>query len=222
MTGTDTITPDAASTDTTDVEAPEAAVLSEFDLYLLAKPIADALGDGWREDTDDNPAGFVDKAIRLIHPDGRAIGIRHLWQGEAVQTFAVGGPAPKKSSGTDQTGKNRLPKGVRYSTGVHFSTDSPLEEILTAIRTVLLPAFDGHRPRLRANGTPIPPTAEAPAEQSQDAAADAAEPTPTPVTASSTAKTKAKTNAKTKTKSTGRRPTSAKRTNKRHTTPAAA
>ncbi|MGG2460508.1 hypothetical protein ACO0M4_11910 [Streptomyces sp. RGM 3693] len=230
MTNIHTIEPDTAAPETEDTEPAEAAILSEIDLYLLAKPIAEALGDGWSEDPDDNPAGFVDKVIRLIHPDGRAIGIRHLWQGEAVSTFAIGGPAPKKSAGTDQASENRLPKGVRYSTGVHFTSASPLEEILTAIRTVLLPAFDGYRPRLRADGTRITALVEPPAEQSEAPKANTAQPVQEASTASSAAKTNAKPQSKkkvkpqpkAKVKSTGRRATTAKRTNKRRTTASAA
>lgn len=188
-----------------DSEAPEPAVLSEVDLYLLGKPIAEALADGWSEDPEDHPAGFADRSIRLVHPDGRSIGIRHLWQGRAVQTFAVGGPAPEQAADSDgAAGENtRLPKGVRYSTGVRFTTASPLEEILTAIRTVLLPAFDGTRLRLRANGTPIPPAVQPPAEDGANApAAPAAK-------------------AKAKPKSTARGSASGKRTTRRRT-PAAA
>ncbi|MEV6943037.1 hypothetical protein AB0N07_13760 [Streptomyces sp. NPDC051172] len=205
MTSTITAGQDAvgiSSPDTGPAEAPEPAVLSEIDLYLLPRSLVEALGDGWSEDTGDHPAGFADRSICLTHPDGRAIGIRHLWQGRAVQTFAVGGPAPEQAADSDgAAGENtRLPKGVRYSTGVRFTTAEPLEEILTAIRTVLLPAFDGTRLRLRANGTPIPPAVQPPAEDSTDAPA---------------AKTK------TKPKSTARRSASGKRTTRRRT-PAAA
>ncbi|MER6548186.1 hypothetical protein [Streptomyces sp. NPDC001250] len=133
------------------------------------------------------------------------MGIRHLWQGRAVQTFAVGGPAPEQAADADgAAGENtRLPKGVRYSTGVRFTTASPLEEILTAIRNVLLPAFDGTRLRLRVDGTPIPPAVQPPAEDSTDA----------PAAPAATAKSKPK--------STAHRSASAKRTTKRRT-PAAA
>ncbi|MFF4507658.1 hypothetical protein [Streptomyces sp. NPDC001401] len=193
---------DLTDPESADSEAPEPAVLSEVDLYLLGKPISEALADGWSEDLEDHPAGFADRSIRLVHPDGRSIGIRHLWQGRAVQTFAVGGPAAEQAAGSDgAAGENtRLPKGVRYSTGVRFTTDSPLEEILTAIRTVLLPAFDGTRLRLRANGTPIPPAVQPPAEDNTDAPAA---------------------KAKAKPKGTARRSASAKRTTKRRTAAAA-
>lgn len=208
MSSTTTAEPDAA--DLTDPEAAgaealEPAILSEVDLYLLSKPVAEALADGWSEDLEDSPAGFADRSIRLIHPDGRSIGIRHLWQGRAVQTFAVGGPAPEQTAGSDGAAgeSTRLPKGVRYSSGVRFATASPLEEILTAIRTVLLPAFDGTRLRLRANGTLIPPAVQPPAEDS------------TATTGSPATKAKAKP------KSTARHSASAKRTPNRRA-PAAA
>ncbi|MGX1909397.1 hypothetical protein ACWIID_11080 [Streptomyces phaeochromogenes] len=164
---------DLTEAESADSEAPEPAVLSEVDLYLLGKPISEALADGWSEDPEDHPAGFANRSIRLVHPDGRSIGIRHLWQGRAVQTFAVGSPAPEQAAGSDgAAGENtRLPKGVRYSTGVRFTTASPLEEILTAIRTVLLPAFDGTRLRLRADGTPLPPAVQPPVEGGIDAPA---------------------------------------------------
>lgn len=201
-----TTDPDAVDLTGSEADAapPGPVVLSEVDLYVLGKPISEALGDGWSEDLDDSPAGFADRSIRLIHPDGRSIGIRHLWRGRAVQTFAVGGPALKQSASPDGAAgeDTRLPKGARYSTGVRFTTASPLEEILTAIRTVLLPGFDGPRPRLRANGTLIPPSVQPPAEDSTNA------------TASPAAKTKAKP------KSTARRSTAAKRTTKRRTTAA--
>lgn len=201
-----TIESDAADLAGSESDTPlaEPVVLSEVDLYLLGKPLSEALGDGWSEDTDDAPAGFADRSIRLAHPDGRAIGIRHLWQGRAVQTFAIGGPAPEQSASTvGSAGEStRLPKGVRYSTGVHF-TASPLEEILTAIRTVLLPGFEGPRPHLHAGGALIPPAVQPAAEDS------------TGTTASPASKPKAKP------KGTARRSTPAKRTTKRRTTAAA-
>ncbi|GHE09223.1 hypothetical protein [Streptomyces alanosinicus] len=221
MTSTDTMAPDTVDTNGVEAEADEeaqATILSEIDLYLLSKPIAEALGDGWREDPEDTPAGFADKSIRLIHPDGRSIGVRHLWQGKAVQTFAIGGPAPKRSAGPER--ENRLPKGIRYSKGVCFTTHSPLQEILTVIRTSLLPAFDGHRPRLRADGTPIPPAVEAPTEQSQNATAGTAEPAQNADTAPPTTKSNAKSTGRVK--GTGHRTASAKRTTKRRTTPVTA
>ncbi|MGW6021309.1 hypothetical protein [Streptomyces sp. NPDC055099] len=122
-----------------------------------------------------------------------------------MQTFAVGGPAPEQAAGSDGAAgeSTRLPKGVRYSTGVRFTTASPLQEILTAIRTVLLPAFDGTRLRLRANGTPIPPSIQPPAEDSTD----------TPGAPATKAKAKPTTAA--------RRATTAKRTTRRLTAAAA-
>ncbi|ANP53685.1 hypothetical protein J2Z21_008035 [Streptomyces griseochromogenes] len=160
MTATDTA-PTAEVT-----HEPTQHLLTEIDLYLLAKPIADALGDGWSED-DDEAHVDVDRAIRLHHTDGRAIGIRHLWRGQAVQTFAIGAPSPESGGKTASPTSNRLPPETRYSTGVRFTTDSPLDEILNSIRTVLLPAFDGNRPPLNANGTRILPT---PAGDQQTAA----------------------------------------------------
>ncbi|MCZ1019726.1 hypothetical protein [Streptomyces noursei] len=196
-------------------DAPQRPTLSEIDLYLLAKPIAEALAGGWAEDTDDtSAAGFPDKSIRLVHPDGRTIGIRLLWQGQAVQTFAVGGPKTAEDN-TD----NRLPKGVRYSAGVHFRED-PLEEIVNALRTVLLPAFDGYRPRLRANGTRIQPTAE----QSQGTGADADQPALEAAATPATAKASSKPTPRAKPKKAAGRQTAstAKRNTKRRTTPATA
>lgn len=207
---TSTIAPD-------DAAAASAAALSEIDFYLLAQPIAEALGDGWSDGTDDKPTGFADRTIRLVHCDGRTIGLRHLWQGRAVQTFAVGGPAPTQPADRDQDSEDRLAKGVRYSTGVRITTASPLHEILTAIRTVLLPAFNGQRPRLRANGTPIPPAVEAPARKKTAAKpASTADPAAPDSKASKTPKTKSKA------KTAGRRTAPAKRTTKRRTTPATA
>ena len=179
MTTTDT----AVTTEITPDTEPTEYLLSEIDLYLLAKPIAKALGDGWSEEDDETNVG-VDKAIRLHHTDGRAIGVRHLWRGQAVQTFAIGGPSSDSAS-------NGLPPGTRYSTGVRFTTDAPLDEIITAIRTVLLPAFTGHRPPLSANGTRIQPT---PAGNEQPTATTAPSPTPQDAkTASAPAKAKSTT-----------------------------
>lgn len=182
MTTTDT----AVTTEITPDTEPTEYLLSEIDLYLLAKPIAKALGDGWSEEDDETNVG-VDKAIRLHHTDGRAIGVRHLWRGQAVQTFAIGGPSSAPAS-------NGLPPGTRYSTGVRFTTDAPFDEIITAIRTVLLPAFIGHRSPLSANGTRIQPT-PAPSPTTQDAKTASA-----PAKAKSTTRQSA-TSAQRKTKS---------------------
>ncbi|MEN8649164.1 hypothetical protein ABCR94_00555 [Streptomyces sp. 21So2-11] len=150
----------------TDSQPPNA--ISLMDLHLLAERLADQLGV-WNVVDDFEPS--QDSTIHLVAADRRAIGIRHLFNGQAVQAFAIGGTALASPAGTAKataSGPRRLAEGVRYSTGVTFTSDeAPLESILTAIRTVLLPAFDGHRSPMDSRTrrlTPPPSTNSAPVE----------------------------------------------------------
>ncbi|MCX4666410.1 hypothetical protein OG453_06975 [Streptomyces sp. NBC_01381] len=144
-----------------DTATPQPIAISPFGLHLLAEDLAGQL-DAWNVVDDFEPG--QDSSVYLAAPDRRAIGLRLLFNGRAVQAFAIGATAPKGPAGAGEAGevdRARLPRGVRYSTGVTFiDGETPLESLLTAVRTVLLPAFDGHRPRLRHDGTRVQPEAE--------------------------------------------------------------
>ncbi|MFE1560338.1 hypothetical protein ACFW6V_35790, partial [Streptomyces sp. NPDC058734] len=108
------------------------------------------------------------KTIHYGHTTGTVLGIRHLWDGAAAQTYLLIEGAPA------------------YNAGVTFhestSVDDSLMEVIT---TRLLPAMDGYRPKLRQSGVPHPPknteSDEAPAageEQRAEAEAEVQEPAP--------------------------------------------
>ncbi|MGX1668654.1 hypothetical protein [Streptomyces sp. NPDC055400] len=164
------------STDTTDLQP---ITVSLIDLYLLAEELAGQLGV-WNVTDDFEPS--QDSSVHLVAADRRAIGLRLLFGGRAVQAFAIGGTAPETPAGTDkpvEAGPRRLAEGARYSTGVTFTVDeTPLESLLTGVRTVLLPAFDGHRSVLDSRGrrpTPPPSTGPAPADQAEETEPEAKE-----------------------------------------------
>ncbi|KUL23195.1 hypothetical protein [Streptomyces regalis] len=177
-------------TDTTD---PQPNVISLIDLYLLAEALADQLG-AWNVVDDFEPS--QDSSVYLVAADRRAIGLRLLFDGRAVQAFAIGGTAPESSAGTDETsaaGPRHLAEGVRYSTGITFTADAtPLESILTGVRTVLLPAFNGHRSALDSHGRRLtPPPSGGPALTKQaNETEPAAKDTPKPRVRKSTPRTK--------------------------------
>ncbi|MEU3050821.1 hypothetical protein ABZ705_30705 [Streptomyces sp. NPDC006984] len=134
---TTTATATAPNTDQDEAITETTPRLSLIDLYLLANPIAAALGDGWAKD-DDTPTD--ERTIRLTHTDGRAIGIRLLWDGIAAQTYA------------------EHPKQQTYNAGAHFvNAEDPLDTLLNTVNLRLMPAFHDHRPKLNRAGTPIPP-----------------------------------------------------------------
>lgn len=177
-----------------DTEDPQPRTITLIDLYLLAEELAGQLGV-WNVTDDFEPS--QDSSVHLVAPDRRAIGLRLLFGGRAVQAFAIGGTTPKAPTGSDaadKVGPRRLAEGVRYSTGVTFTADEPpLESLLTSVRTVLLPAFDGHRSALNSRGhrsTPPPSTNPAPAEQTKEAE-PAAKDTPKSRTRKSTPRAKA-------------------------------
>lgn len=156
-----------------DTEDPQPRTITLIDLYLLAEELAGQLGV-WNVTDDFEPS--QGSSVHLVAPDRRAIGLRLLFGGRAVQSFAIGSTAPKTPAGSnraDKAGPQRLAEGVRYSTGVTFTDDEPpLESLLTSVRTVLLPAFDGHRLALNSRGhrlTPPPSTNPAPAQQAKEA-----------------------------------------------------
>ncbi|MEV6678542.1 hypothetical protein AB0N09_17035 [Streptomyces erythrochromogenes] len=141
------------------------ARISLIDLLLLAEPLADRLGPDWtRIETTSDP-----KTIQYGHTTGTLLGIRHLWDGAAAQTYVLIEGEPT------------------YHAGVTFREDTSVDDsLMDVITTRLLPAMDGHRPKLRQNGTPHPPKdaepAEAPAaseQQHTEPAADTPESTAT-------------------------------------------
>ncbi|MEU5093690.1 hypothetical protein [Streptomyces sp. NPDC020996] len=90
----------------------------------------------------------------LTHPNGRRVGIKHIWRGEAVQTWALDVP-PREfdNDGDAETyadSLKHLTPGIRYNVGVCFTNNPPAATTARNIRTRLLPAFDGRRPLLRA------------------------------------------------------------------------
>lgn len=122
----------------------EPPTLSPADLHRLADAMATELGP-WE------PVADQGDCLHLAGPDQRAIGLRLLFRGRALQTFAIGGTPPDTAS---EDGALPLAQGVRYSTGVTFTcNETPLEAALHAVRTVLLPAFEGHRPLLTSRGS---------------------------------------------------------------------
>ncbi|MFD3926566.1 hypothetical protein [Streptomyces sp. NPDC058614] len=135
------------STDST-TNKPQRLFPAGFAPFITA--ILEVLGDGWTLD-DEQPTGLI---AFLTHTDGRRIGIRHLWRGEAVQTWAIG--VPRREFTDDNDTKSyadsleHLTPGIRYNTGVAFTTNPPAQATADTIRARLLPAFDGERPPLTA------------------------------------------------------------------------
>ncbi|WP_406354326.1 hypothetical protein [Streptomyces sp. NBC_00658] len=121
---------------------------ADFGPFINA--ILGVLGDGWTLD-DEQPTGLT---AFLTHTDGRRIGIRHLWRGQAVQTWAIDVPRREFTDDNDATSYadslEHLTPGIRYNTGVAFTTNPPAQATANTIRARLLPAFEGERPPLRA------------------------------------------------------------------------
>ncbi|MEU3783370.1 hypothetical protein [Streptomyces sp900129855] len=127
---------------------PQTIDLSSFKQFVTN--IAEHLGEGWQLDTD-NTSGPV---AFLTHPAGHYIGLRRLWRGQAVQTWAIGVP-PREYANEDDAkvmtaNAAHLTEGHRYNAGVTFTHTSPSAATAKNIRTRLLPAYDGKRPPLRA------------------------------------------------------------------------
>ncbi|MER7512237.1 hypothetical protein ABTX82_28340 [Streptomyces lavendulae] len=126
------------------------ARITLIDMLLLAEPLADRLGPDWtRIDTTPDP-----KTIQYGHTSGTVLGIRHLWDGAAAQTYVL------------------IEGQSAYHAGVTFRENTSVDDsLMDIITTRLLPAMDGHRPKLRQNGTPHPPkgteTNESPAAGEQ-------------------------------------------------------
>ncbi|MFE0477043.1 hypothetical protein ACFW2V_36160 [Streptomyces sp. NPDC058947] len=124
---------------------------ADFEEFVTTTAVG--LGDGWTVDADSKPHPGL--SAYLTHPDGRRIGIKHLWRGAAVQTWALDVP-PREFEEGDGDAKTyadslkHLTPGIRYNVGVCFTNNPPAATTARNIRTRLLPAFDGKRPPLRA------------------------------------------------------------------------
>jgi hypothetical protein len=157
---------------------------ADFEEFVAAT--AARLGDSWTVDSDSKPHPGL--SAYLAHPDGRRIGIKHIWRGAAVQTWALDVPPREfEDSGDAETYADSLKHmtpGIRYNVGVCFTNNPPAPTTARNIRTRLLPAFDGERPRLRAfpkkRPRRTPPTkknqAPADATPSNDTTRDADQP----------------------------------------------
>ncbi|MGW1878467.1 hypothetical protein [Streptomyces sp. NPDC001975] len=123
---------------------------ADFDEFVITTVAS--LGDGWTVDADDKP--HPDLSAYLIHPDGHRIGIKHIWRGAAVQTWALDVPIREfDNDGDAETyaeSLKHLTPGVRYNVGVCFTNNPPAATTARNIRTRLLPSFGGKRPALRA------------------------------------------------------------------------
>ncbi|MEV0373550.1 hypothetical protein AB0I10_27680 [Streptomyces sp. NPDC050636] len=148
--------------------------LSLIDLYLLADPILDAVGEGWSKD-DDTPGD--EQTIRFAHTDGRTFGLRRLWDGMAAQTFAHDPAQP----------------GPRYNAAAHFTdSEAPLDTLISTLHLRLFPGLadprrhSSERGTLRANGTRIPAPEPQP-ERNEQPVPRPAEPTAAPAPDTATA-----------------------------------
>ncbi|MFI1563823.1 hypothetical protein ACH4ZX_12320 [Streptomyces sp. NPDC020490] len=135
-----------------DTDAPKKQRVFPADFEEFVTATAAGLGDGWTVDTDNKPNPGV--SAYLVHPDGRRIGIKHIWKGAAVQTWALDVPPRTFDNEVDAEAHawsvKQLTPGVRYNVGVCFTNNPPAATTARNIRTRLLPAFDGKRPPLRA------------------------------------------------------------------------
>ncbi|WP_432033659.1 hypothetical protein [Streptomyces antibioticus] len=136
-----------------DSDAPKKQRVFPADFAEFVAATAAALGDGWAVDTDSKPR--PGPSAYLAHPDGHRIGVKHLWRGEAVQTWALDVPPREFEEGNSDAetyadSLKHLTPGIRYNVGVCFTNNPPAATTARNIRTRLLPAFDGKRPRLRA------------------------------------------------------------------------
>ncbi|WP_435058300.1 hypothetical protein [Streptomyces sp. bgisy060] len=157
-----------------DSDAPKKQRVFPADFAEFVAATAAALGDGWVVDPEDRP--HPGPSAYLAHPDGRRIGIKHLWRGEAVQTWALDVPRREfeeddRDAESYADSLKHLSPGIRYNVGVHFTNNPPAATAARNIRTQLLPAFDGKRPPLRA--FPKKPPCRTPAAEKNPAAANA-------------------------------------------------
>ncbi|MFJ2342337.1 hypothetical protein [Streptomyces antimycoticus] len=141
-----------------DTDPPKKQRVFPSDFAQFVAATAAGLGDGWAVDADSNPHSGL--SAYLTHPDGRRIGIKHIWRGEGVQTWALDVP-PREFERTGDaeahaSSVKHLTPGVRYNVGVCFTNNQPAATTARNIRTRLLPAFDGKRPPLRASSKKRP------------------------------------------------------------------
>lgn len=139
--------------------------LSLVDLYILGDLIAARLGDTWTKSDDTTDT----EAISFDHTAGHAISVRRLWDGVGAQTSL------------------HMEGQPTYNAGAVFSdSEATSDTLLTAIENRLLPALDGHRPKLQQSGTPHQPPGGDTAKPAEQARAGS-EPTQDTPTASETA-----------------------------------
>lgn len=136
--------------DKPDEEAPKKSELTLPGFTAFVEATVKLLGDSWTTDDTTTEAGLA----QLAHTDGRVIGIRRIFKGKAVQTWAVGVLAPPLPEDADEETKEahaeRFREDARYNAGVCFTPDPPAQTASKIIETRLLPAFEGIRPKLRA------------------------------------------------------------------------
>ncbi|MEV0735405.1 hypothetical protein AB0I51_05445 [Streptomyces sp. NPDC050549] len=156
-----------------DTGAPKKQRVFPADFDEFVTETAAGLGDGWTVDADSHPHPGL--SAYLAHPDGRRIGIKHIWRGTAVQTWALDVPPREYEDQGDAEAYayslKQLTPDTRYNVGVCFTNNPPAATTARNIRTGLLPAFDGRRPRLRA--FPKKRSRRAPAAQKNEAATTA-------------------------------------------------
>ncbi|MFI1735247.1 hypothetical protein ACH40E_39715 [Streptomyces acidicola] len=158
---------------TPDDDAAKKQRVSPADFEEFVTTTAAGIGDGWTVDTASTPHPGL--SAYLTHSDGRRIGIKHIWRGTAVQTWALDVP-PREfdDNGDAETyadSLKHLSPGIRYNVGVCFTNNPPAATTARNIRTRLLPAFDGERPPLRA--FPKKPSRRTAAAEKPPTAADA-------------------------------------------------
>lgn len=140
-------------TETADTNQKRAPRVFEPSMPAIVRAAAEHLGEPWAWNADDHRP----RTPYLInHPDGRAIGLRLIWNGKAIQAFAVG--VPPLTIDNEQEAEHHammarhLSPGSRYSAGVTLTADtSPSQAVIAVIDARLLPAFEGERPKLRAH-----------------------------------------------------------------------
>jgi hypothetical protein len=164
------VSPTKATTTNDDAAKKQHVLPADFDEFVTTT--ASGLGDGWTVDPDNKPHPGL--SAYLIHSDGRRVGLRHIWQGAAVQTWALDVPPRTFDNEADAEAHawsvKQLTAGTRYNVGVCFTNNPPAATTARNIRTRLLPSFEGQRSPLRAfpkgksSGAPTAAKATATAE----------------------------------------------------------
>ncbi|WNM34957.1 hypothetical protein RKE30_33585 [Streptomyces sp. Li-HN-5-11] len=126
---------------TPDGDAPEKQRVIPADFEEFVATTAAGLGDGWTVETDSKPHPGL--SAYLTDTDGRRIGIKHIWRGAGVQTWAFDVPLPEFKDDADAEtyadSLKHLTPGIRYNVGVCFTNNPPAATTARNIRTRLLP-----------------------------------------------------------------------------------